>query len=97
MKASEIVKHLEEGGRINLITDKSIILDASTAQFGHVFNYPERYEMARERIKTSMDLYIDEIPSSFDSGAVLYHWIGKTTMEKSKKSNIKVRITVEEL
>ena len=103
MKASELIKHLEEGGVVleirEDITYKNYNLTSSVLR--HIFDDPNHYQIVSKPIKNVVECYVVGLTDECGGGITMPHHLGfkewNTLDAEDKVETKKVRITVEEI
>ena len=99
MKASELIKHLEDGGEItsndwNRPHNMEDVL--GNINLLSILNHPNNYKIVIPKVTYTIDLFATDVPIC-SLGYTLYDWVGTTLNRPNGNNTKKVGITVEEL
>jgi len=100
MKAWEIIKHLEEGGKVIYKhpscgegTDELLLLEVTLTQ---IIDTPERYCIVVPKVKYSVEVWHESARVNTEAYQLL-DWMDYAQSEPPHKDKKKFKVTVEEL
>lgn len=100
MKASELIKHLEEGGTIeNRTTSTIYTLDTVSSAIEGVLRYASNFKIVKKPRKNVVECYVSSLTHPNHEADHLSAFLGYDRWHQEETSNCKtkVRITVEEV